>query len=220
MKTITKTYHSLHQLPKAGILLLALMCSSLGWTNDDRPIRLGSLAVSKQFGDYTVFGAGGLIKGTIEGELVSTGVVGKINQQFYWQAEYFGLFTDIPNGGTKHDNRARTTLTYVKAFDTWRFSVRPLLEYRNSETLNGFRLRPQLALFYPLTIKEQKITPSFKIEPFYVEKQREFTFTLIYFGAEWSIHPKLALSAEYVRIIDHINTTDIEGPALTLKVRL
>jgi hypothetical protein len=95
-----------------------------------------------------------------------------------------------------------------------------MLEYRTSEVLNGFRFRPKFAFFYPLNLSEQKITPSLKVEPFYDQKLEEVTLTLVSLGAQWPINAKLTFSADYIRGISHRSTPDIEGPAVTLKIRL
>lgn len=180
---------------------------------------MGTIAVSKPVGNYTVYGAGVKIDESLSGQIASVGIAGKVNAHWYWRAEYFGLFLDHETGNT-HDNRMRTVLNYIKPYDNWQLSARPMIEYRNSEALNGFRFRPEVALSYPLTLKAEKITPTFKMEPFYEIRSERITLTLFTLGADWSINSNFTLSVNYIKVIAHQRNTDREGPAVTLKIRL
>lgn len=201
------------------LTLLSVLFTSASHANNDDPISMASIALSKQVGGLAIYGVSGELKNTIEGRLATVGVSGKINDQWRWQTEYFGLFTE--RGATDiHDNRARTALTYTHKLNDWQFAARPLLEYRNSEVLNGFRFRPRLALSRKLSWRQQKITPAIKLEPFYELRSELVTTTFLTLGAEWAIDSNLALNGSYIRAIAHQRDTDIEGPAISLIVRL
>ncbi|PCI50038.1 MAG: hypothetical protein COB51_03600 [Moraxellaceae bacterium] len=204
---------------KIGLLVLSLLLSGLGWANNDDPISMGSIVISKKINDYSIYGVSGEIRDTIEGQLAILGVSGKINDQWRWHTEYFGLFTERATGDL-HDNRGRVALTYSQKFEDWRFSFRPLLEYINSEVENGFRLRPNVSLSHSLTLKEQDITPFVRLEPFYEQKTELVTMTLFTLGARWAIDSNIYISGSYIRGISHQRNTDIEGPSASLIIRL
>lgn len=207
---------------KIGLLIFSLFFSGLGWANSDEPIAMGSIAISKKINDYTIHGVSGELRDTIEGRLAILGVSGKINDQWRWQTEYFGLFREATSaeGDDTHDNRGRVALTYSQNIEDWKFSVRPLLEYRNSENKNGFRLRPNVSLSHSLTLSEQDITPFVSLEPFYEERTELVTMTFFTLGATWAIDSNIHLRGGYVRAISHQSNTDIEGPSASLIIRL
>ena len=204
---------------KSVLLLVALLSAGSTWANGDEPISLVSLSLTKPLGEYVVYAAGDILHDAIDGELASVGLSGKLNDHWRWRAGYFGLFSERPTGKV-HDNRARIVLSYRDSFNNWRFSLRPLIEYRDSEEVNGFRFRPEVAFFYPLLIKKQKVTPFMKLEPFYDLKTEQVTSTLFSVGAEWKINTRFSLAGNYIRIISHQGKADAEGPSVMLKVRL
>ncbi|MBV1882554.1 MAG: DUF2490 domain-containing protein [Pseudomonadales bacterium] len=210
---------SLPELTRIALALLCLLTSGLGQANNDEPLSMSTIAISKKIGNLTAYAAGVLIDESLEGTIATLGLAGKLNSHWYWRAEYFGLFLEQETSKT-HDNRTRTVLNYIHSYNSWRLSIRPMLEYRNSETLNGFRFRPEFAIFRPITLNTTKLTPAMKLEPFYEPRTERLTLTLVTLGADWTINSNFTLSANYIRVISHQKSTDREGPSIALKIRL
>jgi len=200
-------------------LLFALLYTGPVSANNDVPISMSTLAVSKRLPHVSIYAVGGDISKAVEGKLVVLGLTGKLKDQWRWQTEYLGLFTQR---GTQdiHDNRARIAATYSHTLEDWRLSVRPLIEYRNSEVLNGFRFRPKFEVSRPLTLLSQKITPAIKLTPSYELKSELITFSFLTIGTKWSISPQVEITGSYIRGISHQRNTDTEGPSVSLSVRL
>ncbi len=204
---------------------LVFICTSvysiLSYGASEGHLGMGMLSATKKLSDtQTLFvGAGSLVE-NFKGDLLTIGVVNKVDDAVTWRASYF-LYSASLDGEERHyDHRLRGALTYKHEFGDWRFSHRSRVEYRRGDVLDGFRYRPAFNLSHPFSIANFTFRPYIEYEPFYDFRKHFNTLSLYSTGAILPVSKRFTLIVAYFRIHNHEDSTQTFGPQIMLNIQL